>query len=182
MTQRIFTFAIISLFLLTYPPPAKSAEEIPKASPSILDPNSEEEPNKQHAPYNYRLDKITVTATKTETAAELLPVTSYTVDQHDIEAQPNYFMSNFGELIRDVPGVHVSQYYPWGPPWVHFRGTGYFPAPEWGVMLQESRLYMVRAPWLLLGPGISVTMTVLGFNLLAEGLRDAFQVKEAGVF
>lgn len=56
------------------------------------------------------------------------------------------------------------------------------PAPEWGAMLQESRLYMVRAPWLLLGPGISVTMTVLGFNLLAEGLRDAFQVKEVGIF
>ncbi len=35
-------------------------------------------------------------------------------------------MSNFGELIRDVPGVHVAQYYPWGPPWVHLRGTGYF--------------------------------------------------------
>ncbi len=55
------------------------------------------------------------------------------------------------------------------------------PSPEWGVMLQESRLYMVRAPWLLLGPGAAVTLTVLGFNLLAEGLRDAFQVKEAGI-
>ncbi|MBI5589995.1 MAG: ABC transporter permease [Deltaproteobacteria bacterium] len=56
------------------------------------------------------------------------------------------------------------------------------PSPEWGVMLQESRLYMVRAPWLLLGPGAAITLTVLGFNLLAEGLRDAFQVKEAGIF
>lgn len=56
------------------------------------------------------------------------------------------------------------------------------PSPEWGIMLQESRLYMVRAPWLLLGPGAAVTLTVLGFNLLAEGLRDAFQVKEAGFF
>jgi ABC-type dipeptide/oligopeptide/nickel transport system permease subunit len=56
------------------------------------------------------------------------------------------------------------------------------PSPEWGVMLQESRLYMVRAPWLLLGPGAAVTLTVLGCNLLAEGLRDAFQVKEAGIF
>lgn len=72
------------------------------------------------------LGEITVTATKTATPAELLPVTAYSVDQKDIEAQPNYYMSNFGELIRDLPGVHVAQYYPWGPPWVHLRGTGYF--------------------------------------------------------
>lgn len=72
------------------------------------------------------LGEITVTATKTATPAELLPVTAYTVDQKEIEAQPNYFMSNFGELIRDLPGVHVAQYFPWGPPWVHLRGTGYF--------------------------------------------------------
>ncbi len=56
------------------------------------------------------------------------------------------------------------------------------PSPEWGVMLQESRLYMDRAPWLMLSPGIAVTLTVLGFNLLAEGLRDAFQLKESGIF
>jgi iron complex outermembrane recepter protein len=48
------------------------------------------------------------------------------VDRKDIEAQPIHYMNNFGELIRDVPGVHVAQYYPWGPPWVHLRGTGYF--------------------------------------------------------
>jgi len=77
-------------------------------------------------PKAYRMEGMTVTATKTETPADLLPVTAYTVDEQDIEAQPSYFMSNFGELIRDVPGVHVSQYYPWGPPWVHLRGTGYF--------------------------------------------------------
>jgi ABC-type dipeptide/oligopeptide/nickel transport system permease subunit len=56
------------------------------------------------------------------------------------------------------------------------------PSPEWGAMLQESRLYMARAPWLMLSPGVAVTLTVLGFNLLAEGLRDQFQVKEAGIF
>lgn len=72
------------------------------------------------------LGDITVTATKTATPAELLPVTAYSVDQKEIEAQPSYYMSNFGELIRDLPGVHVAQYYPWGPPWVHLRGTGYF--------------------------------------------------------
>ncbi len=75
---------------------------------------------------SYQLDELSVTATKTETPAELLPVTAYSVTRKDIEAQPSHYMSNFGELIRDVPGVHVAQYYPWGPPWVHLRGTGYF--------------------------------------------------------
>ncbi|NJL60098.1 MAG: TonB-dependent receptor [Desulfobacteraceae bacterium] len=35
-------------------------------------------------------------------------------------------MNNVGEMVRDLPGVHVGQYYPWGPPWIHLRGTGYF--------------------------------------------------------
>ncbi len=72
------------------------------------------------------LEDISVTATKTMTPAELLPVAAYTVDRKDIESQPSHYMGNFGELIRDLPGVHVAQYYPWGPPWVHLRGTGYF--------------------------------------------------------
>ncbi|KMY67661.1 peptide ABC transporter permease [Desulfocarbo indianensis] len=64
-------------------------------------------------------------------------------------------------------------------------GLGYLglgaqpPTPEWGAMLQESRMYLVRAPWLMLAPGAAVTLSVLGFNLLAEGLRDAMQVKRA---
>ena len=53
------------------------------------------------------------------------------------------------------------------------------PTPEWGAMLQESRMYLTRAPWLMLAPGAAVTMAVLGFNLLAEGMRDALQVKQA---
>ena len=72
------------------------------------------------------LGNITVTATKTTVDEALSPVVSYTVDREDLEAQPSHFMNNFGEFIRDVPGVHVAQYYPWGPPWVHLRGTGHF--------------------------------------------------------
>jgi iron complex outermembrane receptor protein len=71
-------------------------------------------------------EQVTVTATKTDTPAGRMPVAAFSVDRAQIEAQPRHFMSNFGELIRDVPGVHVAQYYPWGPPWVHLRGTGYF--------------------------------------------------------
>lgn len=63
-------------------------------------------------------------------------------------------------------------------------GLGYLglgvqpPTPEWGSMLQESRMYLTRAPWLMLAPGAAVTVAVLGFNLLAEGMRDTLQVKQ----
>lgn len=62
------------------------------------------------------LEKITVTATRTEVDPSLSPADSYVVDRQDIADQPNYYMNNFGEYIRDIPGVHVAQYYPWGPP------------------------------------------------------------------
>jgi iron complex outermembrane recepter protein len=71
-------------------------------------------------------EHLTVTATKTETPAERMPITAYSVGATQIEAQGSHYMANFGELVRDVPGVHVAEYYPWGPPWVHLRGTGYF--------------------------------------------------------
>ncbi len=70
--------------------------------------------------------EVVVTATKTEASLADLPVTVHVIDRSDIENQPNYYISNFGELIRNLPGVHVGQYFPWGPPWVHLRGTGYF--------------------------------------------------------
>lgn len=73
-----------------------------------------------------QLEDISVTATKTRTSSEFLPVAAHSVFREEIEAQPSHYMGNFGELIRDLPGVHVAQYYPWGPPWVHLRGTGYF--------------------------------------------------------
>ncbi|MBU0969334.1 MAG: TonB-dependent receptor [Proteobacteria bacterium] len=72
------------------------------------------------------LEEMTVTATKTEVDADLSPVTAFSVTREDIDFQPSHYMNNFGEYIRDLPGVHVAQYYPWGPPWVHMRGTGHF--------------------------------------------------------
>ena len=72
------------------------------------------------------MEQVTVTATKTSVSEELSPVEAYSVNRQDLDAQPNFYMNNFGEFIRDLPGVHVAQYYPWGPPWVHLRGTGHF--------------------------------------------------------
>jgi peptide/nickel transport system permease protein len=47
------------------------------------------------------------------------------------------------------------------------------PAPEWGAMLNDARDYWLGAPWALIFPGLSITLLVLGFNLLGDGLRDA---------
>jgi peptide/nickel transport system permease protein len=47
------------------------------------------------------------------------------------------------------------------------------PAPSWGSMLNSGKGYMELAPWLALAPGAAIFLTVLGFNLLGDGLRDA---------
>jgi peptide/nickel transport system permease protein len=52
------------------------------------------------------------------------------------------------------------------------------PAPEWGAMLNDARDYWLSAPWALIFPGLSITLLVLGFNLLGDGLRDALDPKQ----
>jgi peptide/nickel transport system permease protein len=47
------------------------------------------------------------------------------------------------------------------------------PAPSWGNILTEGRTYIFDAWWLTLFPGLAILLTVLSFNLLGEGLRDA---------
>ena len=47
------------------------------------------------------------------------------------------------------------------------------PVPEWGAMISEGRNYMRQYPTLALYPGLCVMITVLSFNLLGDGLRDA---------
>jgi len=46
------------------------------------------------------------------------------------------------------------------------------PTPSWGEMLSLGRQYLYTAPWLSLFPGAAITVTVLAFNLLGDGLRD----------
>ncbi len=53
------------------------------------------------------------------------------------------------------------------------------PAPEWGLMLSGARSYMDRAPWLMLAPGLAIALTVLGFNLFGDALRDAFDPRRS---
>lgn len=47
------------------------------------------------------------------------------------------------------------------------------PSPEWGSMLSGGRDFFNRAPWLMLFPGLSIAIVVLGFNLLGDALREA---------
>jgi peptide/nickel transport system permease protein len=47
------------------------------------------------------------------------------------------------------------------------------PTPSWGQMLSSSRNYMLPNPWFSIWPGLAILVTVVGFNLLGDGLRDA---------
>lgn len=51
------------------------------------------------------------------------------------------------------------------------------PTPTWGGMLSEGRDYILFFEWLPLFPGLAILLTVTGFNLLGDGLRDALDPK-----
>jgi len=46
------------------------------------------------------------------------------------------------------------------------------PDPSWGRMLNEAQSYLAKSPWFALAPGVLITLSVLGFNLLGDGIRD----------
>jgi ABC-type dipeptide/oligopeptide/nickel transport system permease subunit len=53
-------------------------------------------------------------------------------------------------------------------------------SPEWGVMLRKGVRYLEQhEQWLILPPGLAIALTVLGFNLLGDGLRDAFDPRQS---
>jgi peptide/nickel transport system permease protein len=54
------------------------------------------------------------------------------------------------------------------------------PAPSWGNILTEGRTYIFDAWWLTVFPGLAILITVLSFNLLGEGLRDAIDPRLRG--
>ena len=72
-----------------------------------------------------------------------------------------------GELVLAISGLS-------------FLGLGAQPpTPEWGAMLNDGRGYFFTAPQLLLLPGLVISVAVLGFNLLGDGLRDALDPVDA---
>jgi ABC-type dipeptide/oligopeptide/nickel transport system permease subunit len=61
-----------------------------------------------------------------------------------------------------------------------FLGLG-IPAPtaSWGNLLAEGPNYYLTQPWLMVWPGLAILLTTLAFNLLGDGLRDAFDPRRA---
>ncbi|MBB3612778.1 peptide/nickel transport system permease protein [Rhizobium sp. BK602] len=53
------------------------------------------------------------------------------------------------------------------------------PAPTWGRMLADAQTYLGLAPWLAILPGLAIALSVLGFNMLGDGLRDLLDPREA---
>lgn len=51
------------------------------------------------------------------------------------------------------------------------------PQPEWGKMLADARMFLLNAPWAMIFPGVAIMLTVIGFNLMGDGLRDALDPK-----
>jgi peptide/nickel transport system permease protein len=62
-----------------------------------------------------------------------------------------------------------------------FLGVGIkFPTASWGNLLATAPQYYTAQPWLMVWPGLAVLITVLAFNLLGDGLRDAFDPRSSG--
>ncbi|KQV84441.1 ABC transporter permease [Rhizobium sp. Root1220] len=61
-----------------------------------------------------------------------------------------------------------------------FLGLGIAPpAPTWGRMLADAQTYLALAPWLAVLPGLAIALSVFGFNMLGDGLRDVLDPREA---
>ncbi len=60
-----------------------------------------------------------------------------------------------------------------------FLGLGIQPpAADWGEMLNRGRRFLPDSDWLLVFPGLAISLTVLGFNLLGDGIRDALDPRD----
>ncbi len=55
------------------------------------------------------------------------------------------------------------------------------PTPEWGAMLNDGRVYFLSDPHVVIVPGLAISLAVLGFNLLGDGIRDALDPRLADV-
>ena len=64
-----------------------------------------------------------------------------------------------------------------------FLGLGVPPeTPTWGNMLSESRIYITRAPWLLLFPGLMIALSAFSLNLVGDAVRDRLDPRLRGAF
>lgn len=52
------------------------------------------------------------------------------------------------------------------------------PTPEWGLMLNEGRVYMTKAPWLMIYPGLAIMIVAVVFNMLGDSIRDILDPRD----
>ncbi len=63
-----------------------------------------------------------------------------------------------------------------------FLGLGVpAPYPSWGGMLSDARVYFSIAPWLVIFPGLAISITLLGVNLFGDALRDRYDPRMTGL-
>ena len=55
------------------------------------------------------------------------------------------------------------------------------PTPSWGNLLATAQVYALRAPWLMIFPGLMIFITTLAINHIGDGLRDAFDPVSAAL-
>jgi peptide/nickel transport system permease protein len=80
---------------------------------------------------------------------------------------PNVFTETFAYGVSDFTLVILTVAS------LSFLGAGVRPPePEWGAMMADGRIYLQSAPWLLVGPGIVLTITAFGVSLIGEALKD----------
>lgn len=91
---------------------------------------------------------------------------------HDLRLLVQHVLPNALSVIV-VQATFISVYAILAEAGLSFLGAGAPPSvPSWGNILAEGRQYMIEAPWLMFIPGAAITITVLGLNLLGDGLRD----------
>lgn len=73
----------------------------------------------------------------------------------------------FGGAVLDAAGLS-------------FLGLGAQPpTPEWGALITEGKKYIFQAWWLIMFPGFAILLTVVGFNLFGDAIRDIFDPKSS---
>lgn len=86
---------------------------------------------------------------------------------------PNIVVTNLVLVTLTLPGALLTAAA------LSFLGFGVQPpTPEWGAMLNEGRPYLQDAPWIASFPGLAILWTVVGFNLLGDGVRDVFDPRQ----
>lgn len=86
---------------------------------------------------------------------------------------PNILITNLVLVTLTLPGALLTAAA------LSFLGFGVQPpTPEWGAMLNEGRPYLQDAPWIATFPGLTILLTVVGFNLLGDGVRDVLDPQQ----